>query len=752
MRITHLLLGAGLLATIALGVYVAYLDHRITTTFEGRRWSLPARVFARPLELFAGRELSADELERELELLRYRETDGAQEPGTYQRTPGRLVLATRGFRFADDSEPARRLSLRFRGGTLTALSDADTARAVAIARLQPVLIANIYPAHRENRILLRREEVPDRLVQALVRVEDRNFYSHPGVDPMAVGRALLANLRAGAAVQGGSTLTQQLVKNVFLSNERSLWRKFQEALMALLLDWRYGKDEILTAYVNEVYLGQQGAHAVHGFGLASQFYFGRRLGELRADQLALLAGLVKGPSRYNPRRHPQRARERRNLVLDQLAEGGQLTRAQAARAARRPLGVRPSPPPARTPFPGYVDLVRQQLRRDYSEAALRSEGLLVFTSLAPVIQLHVEAVAHRHLARLEGQRGLPEGKLETAVVVTRVDDGEVLAVVGGRDVRLAGFNRALDARRPIGSLVKPVVYLEALSRPRAYSLATRVDDGPLRVRLEDGKVWSPENYDRKHHGKVPLLEALVHSYNVSSARLGLQLGLDAVVRRLHALGVDRRLEPYPALLLGAVELRPMTVAQIYQAIAAAGYRTPLKTIRQVMDRRGRILRRYPVTLRRAAEEGPVYLLTAALKRVTERGTARRLTDLLPEGLEVAGKTGTTDELHDSWFAGFSGEHLAVVWVGRDDNRPTGLTGASGAMPIWADVMAGIGTRALSPTRPQGVRWYRVDAEGTRRLPVGCDGGQRMPFLRGSGPPLRRHCGGLAGWSQTAPGD
>jgi penicillin-binding protein 1B len=720
------------LAALLLG-YAVYLDFRVRHEFEGKRWSLPARVFARPLDLYAGRVLSPGDLQRELQLLHYRRVADPREPGTYRLDGDVMRVQTRGFRFAEDGEPERRLELRFRDGTIESLRDLGANVAPTLVRVEPMLIANIYPQHNEDRVLVRLEDVPPLLVDALLATEDRKFFEHHGLDLQAIARALYANLRAGRTVQGGSTLTQQLVKNFYLSSERTLWRKANEAVMALLLEWHYGKEEILEAYLNEIYLGQDGQRSINGFGLAGQFYFERRLDELEPEQIALLVALVRGASYYDPRRYPQRAEARRDRVLDQLSGQGLLSERAAEAAKAKPLAVVERRPSGVSPFPAYLDLVRRQLRRDYREEDLRSEGLFIFTNFDPLVQLEAERALESRLRALEAGDGREPGQLQGAVVVASLEQGEVLALIGGRELRFAGFNRALDARRPIGSLVKPAVYLAALAESSRYTLMTRVDDGPLRVEQRGSEPWEPQNYDREHHGEVTLLEALVQSYNVSTARLGLSVGLERVVQVLKRLGAESEIRAFPALLLGAVELSPLEITQIYQTLGARGYRAPLRAIREVKDRMGETLQRYSLDVYRAVDPDAAYLVDAALHQVTINGTGAALSTLLPEGLQVAGKTGTTDELRDSWFAGFSGEHVAVVWLGRDDNGPIGLTGASGALPIWGKLVGGMVSAPLRPAVTDGVEWVIIDPESGLRAEAHCDGAQSVPFIRGSAP-------------------
>ena len=720
------------LVTVGLLLQLAWLDSRIRTEFEGRRWALPARIYAQPEELYAGRAMTADWLEDALRRLGYRETTAVAGPGQYRRRGARFTVHLRAFRYWDGARGARRLDLRLAGGRVAGLAGGD-GEPVAVARLEPREIGRIYPAHHEDRILVRLGEVPEVLVAGIQAVEDRRFDHHHGIDPMGIARALWANLRAGRTVQGGSTLTQQLVKNYFLSRERTLVRKANEMLMALLLERRYSKEEILEAYLNEVFLGQHGRRAIHGFGLASRFYFGRPLGELELPHHALLIGMVRGPSYYDPRRHPERARQKRDQVLDLLAAQGVVDAAAARRARAQPLGLADSGDLSDSPHPAFVDLVRRQLRRDYREEDLRSEGLRIFTTLRDHVQRRTEEAVSGGLGRLEKAYGLDDGVLEGAAVVTHPGSGEVLALVGGRNPRTAAFNRALDARRPVGSLIKPAVYLAALERNGGYHVLSPLEDTAVAVTDRRGEVWRPRNYDRAEHGTVPLGEALIHSYNLATVRLGMDLGLPKVVDVLERLGLGREVRPYPSLLLGAVEMAPADVAHLYQTLASGGFRMPLRAIREVTDAEGRRLSRYRLSVEQGFEPGPVYLVNSLLRQVVERGTARSARARLGEGRRLAGKTGTTDDLRDSWFAGFGDDLQAVVWVGRDDNRPARLTGAQGALWIWSGLMARLDARSFAPPTPEEVAWRPVDSKEHVMLAEGCEGDERLPFLAGLTP-------------------
>jgi penicillin-binding protein 1B len=737
----------GVAALLAAVLYAIYLDGTVRAKFEGKRWALPARVYARPLELYAGRSLSGEILTGELRRLEYRRVKSPKFAGTYSREGDRFLVHTRPFRFWDGSEPERVLNIEIENGRVVRLED-TAGSAPALVRLDAVLIASIYPTHAEDRILVRGQDVPPLLIAILLAVEDRDFYDHWGVDIRAIARALWRNLLAGSVVEGGSTLTQQLVKNFYLTGERTLVRKINEAFMALLLDLHYEKREILAAYANEIFLGQDGNRAIHGFGLASRFYFNRPLEELGIAETALLVGLIKGPSFYDPRRHPERALARRNLIIDTLHKQGVISAEQAAASKRAPLGVSDKGGRPAGAYPAYLQLVRRQLQQDYRAEDLQSEGLRIFTTLDPQVQSAAEAAVRKRVPELERARGLSAGTLESAVVVASAAQGEVLALVGGRDPAYAGFNRALEAVRPIGSLMKPVIYLTALSRPERYNLATTLSDRPISLRAGDGKLWQPHNYDHKTHGEVPLYKALAKSYNLATVNLGLALGIGEILETLGNLGVHRPMDPVPASLLGSVSLTPVEVGQVYQTLAAGGFRAPLRAIREVLDASGQPLSRYPLAVEQAADAEGVYLTTWAMQQVVKQGTAASLTKRLPPGLTVAGKTGTTNGLRDSWFAGFSGDKVLVVWVGRDDNKSAKMTGASGALRIWGDIMASTENRPLPESRPEGIEDIRIDPVNGLLAGRDCGRGITIPVAVQGLPSATSTCGG--GSRSTAP--
>ncbi len=717
--------------------WVIWLDIQVRDEFEGRVWDLPSRVYARPLSLYSGKSISKESLLLELKASGYRAVPQASTPGSYSVNGNSFEINRRAFIFEDGSEPENRFRLQLSGGTVKNLAAVSGSQETGLVRLDPAEIASIYPLHDEDRTLVALKDVPELLVTGLQAVEDRQFKHHHGVAPRSIARAFVANIKAGRAVQGGSTLTQQLVKNYFLSSERTLARKVNEAIMAVLLELHYDKAQILEAYVNEVFLGQQGKHAIHGFGRASEFYFDRSLQDLQAQQIALLVGMVRGASLYNPRRNPQRALQRRNQVLDIFGTTGLLTENEVRKAKSRSLGVIATPRSGGSRYPAFVDLVRRQLRRDYQASDLSSEGLKIFTTLAPSEQEYAQKAVSNGLDDLK-QRGLP-ADLQAAMVLADVASGEIRALVGDRVAGRNGFNRALDARRQIGSVIKPLVYLLALEHVDDYTLITRINDEPISLRQADGQLWSPENYDHKSHGEIPLMDALVHSYNQATVQVGLKVGVANLIRKIKQLGIAAEIPAVPASLLGAVELTPIEVTQMFQSLAAGGYSVPLRSVTAVLTPHGELLSRYPLRFMPLENRDAVALLNFALTRVVEEGTARELHGLLGNDTLIAGKTGTTNERRDSWFVGYTRDRVAAAWVGLDDNRPASVTGSNAAMRIWAGLFRHLPIEAVDLRMPDGANFVWVEIQQQAWTDPSCPGAVQIPFIEGSEPQKSTRC-------------
>lgn len=733
-RLGLLLTGLGIGLSVP---WVIWLDLQIRDEFEGRIWDVPSRVYARPLSIYNGKSISRESLLFELEAAGYRQAAKAGAPGTYHENNNRFDITTRAFVFDDGHQPAIRFRVQLNNNTVTRLSGVSGPENPDLVRLDPAEIASIYPLHDEDRTLVALKDVPELLVTGLQAVEDRQFKHHHGVALRGIARAFLANVKAGRTVQGGSTLTQQLVKNYFLNSERTLVRKANEAIMAVLLEWHYDKAQILEAYINEIFLGQQGKHAIHGFGRASEFYFDRNLKDLEPQHIALLVGLVRGASFYNPRRNPERALQRRDQVLDVFATTGLMTMDEVKIAKTRPLGVTGQPRSGGSRYPAFVDLVRRQLKRDYRASDLSNEGLRIFTTLAPSEQEYAQQAVASGLGSLE-KRGLP-ADLQAALVLADVTSGEIRALVGDRISGRNGFNRALDARRQIGSVIKPLVYLTALEHSDDYNLLTPVLDEPVSLRQPDGSLWSPVNYDHKSHGEIPLMDALVYSYNQATVKVGLNIGIANLIRKINQLGVSAHVQPVPATLLGAVELTPIEVTQLYQSLAAGGYSTPLRSVRAVLTPHGDLLSRYPLRLMPLEHRDAVALLNFALTQVVERGSARNLHGLLGHDKLIAGKTGTTNERRDSWFVGYTRDSLAVSWVGLDDNRPAGVTGSNAAMRVWAALFRKLPVEAVELRVPDGAGFTWVDIERQALTDSSCPGAVLIPFIEGTEPRARTKC-------------
>ncbi len=730
-----LMLGLLIIAVVSLIV----LDSVVKEKFAARKWTVPAKVYARPLELYSGQSISSTQLQYELELLGYDHAT-TLKAGQYRKNNGSLQLHTRGFRFGDGFEPATQARIEWADDSVKQIFDGD-GNSVDLLRLEPLKIGGIYPAHNEDRLLIELKQTPKGMLECLLAVEDRGFYSHWGISPTGIARAMWVNLKAGSWRQGGSTITQQLIKNLYLTTDKSLLRKLIEMPMAMMVDLHFSKDDILQAFVNEVFLAQDGSRAIHGFGLASQYFFNQPLAELKPHQYALLIGMIKGPSYYNPLTRPQRATERRNVVLGVMADAGIMSEEETQYAQSLPLDISKKPTRSKR-HPAYLDLVRQQLNRDYKTEDLENEGLRIFTNFDPILQNETEKSLQRSLTAIGGRyAGDPEwfDKLEAAAVVTNASNGEVLAIVGGRNPRFAGFNRAINARRPIGSLVKPAVYLSALEQPDNYTLATHVEDVEFELPLPNGNVWSPDNFDHEDHGTVTLLEALSHSYNRATAQLGLTVGIQSVSKTLKNLGIERDIPQHPSLLLGSIDLSALEVAEMYQTIALGGFQAPLRAIREVLNAQGEPLKQYSLKIQQKFAPDSMHMLQYALQAAMREGTGRRAYWQLPRDFAVAGKTGTSNGQRDSWFAGFAGDYLAVIWLGTDDNAETPLTGSSGALTVWSDLFTHISRQPLNFVRPEGIVYAWTDPDSEQRSAAKCEGARYMPYIAGTEPLKNAPC-------------
>ena len=708
--------------------YGGYLDWQIRSKMDGQIWRLPAEVYSRIESVKISDNLAFDEVIQILLDNEYRQTTMVAAPGDFKLEDDTIVVLRRAFPFPDKPEPQRVLRLRFVDNKLNRIEDLVSVKAIDEFRLAPKLIAML-ESDNEDRLAIPLQNYPRLLIDALILTEDRRFYDHHGINPVGIIRALITNIRAGQTVQGGSTLTQQLVKNLFLSSERTITRKANEALMSLLLDWRYDKNRILETYLNEIYLGQNGDTQIHGFELASQFYFGRSIREISLDQIALLVGMVKGPSLYNPWRNPQNALERRNVVLKLMLEHKMIGDELYQLLSQRPLGVQPKGQISRK-YPSFIQTLQADLRRELGEHKISSLlGARIFTTMDLKQQAQAENAVVNTVSQLQLKTKNPY--LEGAMIVADYRVGEIRAVVGGLQTQYAGFNRALMAKRQIGSLVKPSIYLTALSNPEQFRLNTPINNQPITINVKGSPPWQPRNYDKKYSGSVMLMDALARSLNIPTVNIGMKVGLSKVIDTQKAMGWDNvEIPKVPAMLLGAYTISPYDVTKLYQTIANQGGRIELTTVDTIADRQGNIIYQHDKTAKQVVPQEAAFQTLFAMQQTVERGTARSLQNDYAD-LRLAGKTGTTNDARDTWFVGIDGKNISTVWLGRDDNGETKLTGASGALQIYKDYLSHTYIEKLKLNKPANMKWVGItqhgswDCDSNRVIPVWVNNGQNF---------------------------
>ena len=733
-----------LLAFIA-GVWAAgwllELDRVVVSRFEGRRFSVPSRVYAAPKIIFPGADWQRLDLPGWLARMGYREQKeaGPLAIGSYRWLPGRLRVHLRGFEHPQLPEDDRKVEFRLEQGRVRDMRD-HQGKPVPVVALEPEPISSFYGDDREQRDLVRMDEVPDHLVAAIYSIEDRRFEKHHGIDPRRIVGALLANVRAGGVSQGGSTLTQQLVKNFFLTPERTYRRKITEAVMAIMVEARYSKPQILEAYLNEIYMGRRGSTAIHGVGEAARFFFGKRVADLAVDESAVLAAVIQSPNALSPHRHPERAKKRRDLVIALMAAQNRITQETADRARDREISIA-QVALEQSQDRYFLDTLAKQLPEVYDPELLAVEGLRIYSTLDTTLQ----RAAVKHLAEgleeLEGRMpgaktGDGKAPLQGCLLAMRPQTGEILAMVGGRNYSKSQFNRCTMARRQAGSVFKPIVYSAALSPDSgpAVTLASRVEDLPLRISTNDG-FWEPANYDKQFRGPVTVREALERSLNVPAARVGQAVGIGKVVEMARRLGIESRLPPVPSLALGTAEISPLEIARVYATFANAGLRPTSRSFIGLLDEQGVGQEQWPLEgARRVLDPGTAYLTTSLLEGVVDRGTGA---GIRARGLQgpIAGKTGTTDEEYDLWFAGFTPELVVVVWVGYDEPQKIGVPSSRGALPIWANFLADVsGERVRGGfAKPGSVERVDVDPETGARALLGCPARQAEFFIEGTAP-------------------
>ncbi|HIN74467.1 MAG TPA: penicillin-binding protein 1B [Gammaproteobacteria bacterium] len=711
--------------------YVSILDSKVVNKLDGVLWTVPAKVYARPLELAEGGKINVDVLKKELEILSYELTKGIPDtPGEFSQSQRSVNIFIRGF---GSQEPGL-YRLKIENDKIDSIKRKDGI-SIDLIQLEPLSIGGMFPSHLQDRILLNFSQVPKDLEEMILVVEDRNFYSHKGISLRSIMRAFIKNTRALGIEEGGSTITQQLAKSLFFSPEQTIKRKIKEAIAALLIEIHYSKQEILLAYINDVFIAQSGRRAIHGFGLASQFFFGTDLKNLSLDQKALLVGMLKGPSLYSPINNPDRAKTRRDLVLSLIKNDSLITEEEYLDLKGRSLKVIPPSFKSLSKYPAFNDIVTLDLRKNFDDSDLRTKGLKIITNLDPVVQDYLEESIKDTKLQLKRRYGSQLNGLEGAGIVIDSFSGEVVAAIGSTKPNNYGFNRAINAVRPIGSLVKPFIYLSALQHYSKYNLSTLLDDSKLSVSLPGGKLWEPNNFDKKFHGNIPLHVALSESYNVATTRLGMDLGYSVVQETFTKLGIKKKIPKYPSIFVGSFEMTPLEVIQAYQTIASEGFYSPLNSIRTVESSEDVLSLSYPYKVEQRFRPEPIYLLKFVLKQTFISGTARGFSSRVIEKWKTGGKTGTSDDQRDSWFVGYAGNYLMVVWLGFDDNRKSPLTGRTGALQVWKNFMSRLDPIAYEVRKPSRIRYEWVDTKDGLLSGERCKGSILIPFVEGTEPEI-----------------
>lgn len=674
--------------------YLFYLRHQIISKFEYHRWNLPSRIYSDSFPLYNGASLEASTLKTKLDILGYRFTDQVPSShGSYSQIGNQFTIYLHRFPYPNDNFEGKLISFTLDNQRLNNLYDLTNHKKLTQTKLEPELISSVFDQKMENRTFVPLSKIPDDLIHSVVSVEDERFYSHFGVDPMGIARAFVKNLLSGRIVQGGSTLTQQLVKNYFLHSKKSYVRKINEIFMAILMEIRYSKDEILESYFNEIYLGQQGAISIAGVQEAARYYFSKDVDQLTLAQSALLAGLIRSPGYYSPFTHLKRALERRNLVLQKLFENKFITEKELIQAkASQPSFTRKKLQNSTAAY--FIQYVQRQLEENFPQDKLKAEGLNIFTTLEMSWQRKAEKSLRSHLDKLETQRSYLQKKaqnnqhLEGAFVALQPQTGYIRAYVGGRNYSKVQLDHLSQIQRQPGSAFKPFVYLSAIDpqiTQTPYTLVSKLEDSPLKMK-SGGETWSPQNYDKQYHGLVSLRTALEKSYNVSAVKLAMDIGLDKVISTAQKAGITTRLQPFPSIALGSFEVSPLELAAAYSAFPNQGVTTQPIAILKVVTPDGDVLEKKEMNMQRVFSADAAFIMNKLMQGVITSGTGQSARSL--ESLSaVAGKTGTTTDYRDAWFVGYSPELVGLSWVGFDNNDKTNLSGASGALPIWSDFMA-----------------------------------------------------------------
>lgn len=692
-RVFKVLLVLAMIGAVALAFHIHRVDKLIEEKFDRpRKWNLPSRIYSDAEYIYPGVDIGSRQLITKLDRLGYRNIgDEIKNPGDYSQAKGRLDIYLHNFSYPLEEFKGFPVRLLLKGNRVASITNLDTKEGLQLVRLEPEEIASVMDVKMESRTFVTIDEVPEHLIEAIILIEDERFFKHKGVDPIGIVRAALVNLSRMRVAQGGSTLTQQLVKNYFLYPKKSILRKMNEALIALRIERKHTKREILQAYLNEIYLGQRGPSSVSGVGEAAKVYFAKDVGQLTIGESAMLAGMIRSPNKYSPFKKPESAAQRRDLVLGRMYEEGMITKEQyEAGKAEKVITPKVSMRAVRAPY--FIDFVKKQLADLYPQEVLESEGLRIFTTLDMTYQRFAEKAVSEGLTNLEKNyaKALPkdhQGQLQAALIAIKPSNGYVRALVGGRSYADSQFNRATQAKRQPGSTFKPFVYLTAFDPDRSdqlFTTSTIIDDAPFSVR-SGGKIWRPKNYDKKSHGLVSLRKALYNSYNIATAKVALMAGLSNVVETARDAGIESKLMAVPSMALGAFEVTPIEMAAAYTVFPNSGLKAKPLAIINVVTKDGEVLEKKRLKIKREFNAGPIYLTNSVLQDVLNRGTGRATRALGFHGI-AGGKTGTTSNYRDAWFAGFTPNLLATVWVGYDDNAVMNMSGSRAALPLWTKFM------------------------------------------------------------------
>ncbi|MFH1874328.1 MAG: PBP1A family penicillin-binding protein [Pseudomonadota bacterium] len=739
--IFKILVIVGIVTSILGFYYLKHLNRLIEAKFDQpRKWNLPSRIYSDAAYLYPGLDLKTSHIIEKLDRLGYRNVGTEiKGPGDYAQASDHLDIYLHDFKYPLEDFKGFALRLKLVEDQIVELIKLASKEDLSVAKLEPEQISSIFDKQMEDRTVVNLQQVPPMLLQSIIVIEDERYFKHKGVDPWGIARAAVKNLMALRIVEGGSTLTQQLIKNYFLHSKKSFWRKFREQLMAIQLEQNHTKAEILEAYINEIYLGQRGSSSISGVAEAARYFFAKNVDQLTISECALLAGMIRSPYSYNPRLHPERAQERRNFVLNRLLEEDLISEQQYKKALAEPI-IMPKAIITAGRAPYFIDFVKMQLADLYPEEVLQTEGLHIFTTLDMSMQLAAEKAVQEGLKTLEQSYGktLPKdhlGDLQGVLIAMQPANGYIRALVGGRNYAESQFNRAVQANRQPGSAFKPFVYLTALDPRKSdtfYTPASMAEDAAFSVE-SGGENWSPKNYDNEEHGLVSLRTALEKSYNIVAAKVAINAGLDNVVKTAGQAGIKSKIDPVPSLALGSFEVTPMELAAAYTIFPNGGILAQPISIMHVVTEKGEVLEKETVKMKRVFDAGPVYLTTSLMKGVVDRGTAAAARIWGLEGV-AAGKTGTTSNYRDAWFVGFTPNFLALSWVGFDDNAVTNMSGSRAALPIWTDFMKQAAPRSAPDfSSPPGIVLVNIDPVSGKLANNKCPNFIEEVFLEGTQP-------------------